>query len=188
MKQLLRQFRRDDAGSLSIETVIVYPFLVWILVFCLVAWDGYKLKGFATGATFTIGDLISRQSSVDDDFIAGMENIFARISQRAADTDIRVSVVRLRSVPNADPVMELYWTDGTGTAGELPDHTNIDDFRDRVPLMAPDSSLIFVETIAKWEPPIATSVFGDMTFYESAFFSPRFLEVLGNPDRVSSGS
>ncbi|MEM9898119.1 MAG: TadE/TadG family type IV pilus assembly protein [Pseudomonadota bacterium] len=180
MMKLLSRFRTDQQGSFSVETVIIFPLLAWVLVFVLVAWDGYKLKGAATNATYTIGDLISRQSSVDEDFIKGMERIFTRISQRADATDIRVTVVMLRARQNQDPVLEVVWSDSTGT---LEEHTTVDTFRDKVPLMAPGSSLIYVETTASWTPPLRLQAFEGHKFTTNAFFSPRYLALLPHLDR-----
>ncbi len=176
----LKQFRRAEDGTFSVETVIVFPLLIWALTAVLVFWDGYKVNNNAISGTYTVADLVSRQiAPVDDDFIDGLDKLYTRIVQNRHANDVRVTVVRMNqgADPSVDPpILQLVWSQGTEG---LPRRDNIADVRNRVPLMAVGTSMVMVETRSVWIPPLSWEIdgkwIGRIDFGNVSFTSPRFV-------------
>lgn len=170
----ISRFRDNDDGSLSVETVIIFPLLAWAFCAMLIFWDGFSLKSAATTASYTIADVISRQTEeIDSKFIDGTDKLFGQIAERAYDTDIRISVIQHQEGLNADGSDNFHaivWSDGTGT---LEDRTDIAPLLDHLPLMPVGSSVILVETIARWQPPFR--FMGRQDFTNHIFTTPRFV-------------
>lgn len=183
----LARFKGDEAGTFSVETVLVYPLLIWALSAMFIFWDGFKVNNNAISATYTVADLISRQTSpITPAFVGGLDNLYDVIAENRDDNEIRVTVVQLRQGDNPvvdPPVLELVWS--YGTSG-LPERDDIDDVRALVPLMAVGATMIVVETRTKWEPPLDWDI-GGMTFENITFTSPRFVPQIKFDDGSGDG-
>lgn len=170
----LATFLKDRSGTLSVETVLIFPLLVWAFGATLVFWDAYKTNGALVSATNVVGDLVSREGdkTIDNDYLNGLDLLLAQLVPDAADTDVRISVVELRPGVGKDdpPFHALIGSEGTG---RLPDRENIDDLADIIPNMAVSASLILVETQAGWSP-FLDGVLGARAMESFAFVSPRF--------------
>jgi hypothetical protein len=170
-----RQFVHREAGTFSVETVLVFPLLFWAFGAMFVFWDGFKLNNNAISGTYTVADLVSRQTSpITPTFLTGIDSVFERIVQTRQGTELRVTVVRMAVGP--DPVLqptrlELVWSKGTQGMAGLSNADNLDDI---LPLMAVGASIIMVETEAGWTPPL-TWIVRDRTFKNRVFTSPRFV-------------
>jgi len=170
-----RRFQTAEYGTFSVETVLVFPLLVWALSAMFIFWDGFKVNNNAISATYTLADLVSRQTSpITEEFVDGLDTLYTQIVENRNDNELRVTVVQLAlgDDPDVDPPeLKLIWSDGT--AG-LPDRTDIVDIQQMVPLMAVGATMIMVETRTVWEPPLDWEI-GGMTFENISFTSPRFV-------------
>lgn len=171
----LHKFVRNQSGSLSVETVLIFPILVWMFLAMLVFWDGFRLKNDALTATYAIGDLVSRQTGdVTDHFVLGVNSVFAQLTTRASDADARISVVQRQEGPDPDiddDFNELVWSVGLE---DMPGRQSMAELNEIIPLMAVGSTLIVVETRTRWSPPW-TGVLPDYTFDHIAFVRPRYI-------------
>jgi Flp pilus assembly protein TadG len=61
-----RRFLKSENGSYSVEAVIIFPILLWALGATFVFWDVYKLRNNAAAGTYTVADLVSRQTDAID--------------------------------------------------------------------------------------------------------------------------
>ncbi|MXQ07064.1 hypothetical protein GQ651_04320 [Alphaproteobacteria bacterium GH1-50] len=170
----IRRFRAFEDGSLSVETVLIFPLLAWALSAMLVFWDGFKVNNNAIAATYTVADLVSRQTSpITDDFVKGADKLYAKIVQNNNDNELRLTVVQMSesTTPGGDPEPRLVWSHGTSG---LPAREKIEDITAMVPLMAVGTSMIMVETASDWTPPFDID-FASMTFRNVFFSSPRYV-------------
>ncbi len=184
-----KNFFRDHSGSLSVETVLVLPLLVWAFCAMLVFWDAFKMNNEAISATYMVGDLVSRQTEeIDDAFITGINSVFNQLISSEADTDVRVSVIMRKAGddPEVDPPYnDLIWSKGSG---ELPDRTTVVELDHVVPLMAVGSTLVIVESRTRWEP-LFSDVLAARDLNHVAIISPRFVsQVKFDTPIESSGS
>ncbi len=178
MKQLFRSlfedFRQRDEGSLSVETVIVFPLLAWAFCAMLIFWDGFSLKSAATTASYTIADVIARQTEeIDHSFIEGTDVLFGQIATRAYDTDVRITVLQHQhgeEEDGSDAFHKVLWSDASG---QMEPRTDVQPLMSYLPLMPVGSSVILVETLAKWEPPFV--FMGKQEFTNHIFTTPRYV-------------
>ena len=153
--RLLKRFAGSERGSMSVEAVLIFPLLLWGLAALFIYWDAFKAQNLNLKATYTIADLISRQSlDIPESYINGMNSVYGFLIREGDGNDIRVSVIRFvenPADPGGDPIMELQWSEATGTVACHDDETF---FLDKLPLMQFGEELIVVETRMTWNPPI----------------------------------
>ncbi len=150
------RFWRIQAGAVSVETVIIFPILLWGYAAMFIYWDAFKSKGINLKATYTIADMLAREEGtdpIDANFIDGMNTVFNYLIRSDDGNDVRVSFVDYVSDPDdpdADPEMVLCWSHATG---DYEGHTDISEIEDRLPMMPGGDKMIVVETRMTWTPP-----------------------------------
>ena len=76
LHRLTHRFRRDEAGTLMAEAVLVLPFMLWSYLALFVYWDSYRAVNTVQKAAYTVSDMISRErTSVTEAYIVGMDSI-----------------------------------------------------------------------------------------------------------------
>jgi hypothetical protein len=189
ISKLKNRFSRSEEGSLSVETVLTVPILVWAIVATFVFWDAFKTLNLSQKATYTIADMLSReQNVVNDDYIASMHEIFDLLAGESGQNAIRVSVVTRSPDANGIEDIRLVWSEGSGVV-DLPD---IEPLRDRLPTIANGEHIIVGESEQRWSPAFAVGL-ASYRFREVALSRPRFtaqlcFEVCTNPNPVNSSS
>ena len=77
-----KYFRRSEEGSLSVETIFAIPMLVWAITATFVFWDAFKTLNVSQKATYTVADMLSRETqTIDADYLTGMQGQQMLISQ-----------------------------------------------------------------------------------------------------------
>ena len=197
-QRFFRSFLRDERASVSVETVIIFPILLWAYAAMFIYWDAYKAQNVNLKATYTIADMISRESvPITPTYVDGMNSVYGALIRRNQGNDVRVSVVEFNADPS-DPtlpaVQRLRWSDATGAMQPLVDLNGIGS---QLPAMPVGAELIVVETRMTWSPPFNFTLepvgldTRDMT--QLVFTSPRFVPETrydsdedGTPDDVVS--
>ncbi|AZQ66780.1 pilus assembly protein [Silicimonas algicola] len=182
---LPRRFRHDETGSLSIEAVFALPLLVWAIIATFVFWDAFKTLNVSQKATYTVADMLSRETDpIDDDYIAAMHEMFDFLAGSAGQNAIRVSVV----TKITDPVtgieqVALVWSEGA----DIPAYTDLTMIETRLPEMAVGEQLIVVESEQEWQPAFAVGL-AAYRFREVALARPRFSPQLVFDDGLSGAA
>lgn len=161
-------FARDERGTISVETVILVPLLLWVLAAVHVFWDGYRTSTDAVRSTFTLSDLMSRDDEpLDQVGLDGMRALLDALagggraggSLRDGPSSLRVSVARNRidsQTEGADGVVTYATTlvlDFSQVSGAtMAPVASIDDISAHVPTLAPGDQLLVVETTVPWSP------------------------------------
>lgn len=99
MKVLLHRFcgkqlAGDEAGSISIEFVLILPLLLWWYAGSFAFFDAFRDSNSHGKAAYTIGDVLSRQSEIDNGYIDGLESLFKYMTGSDAGVWLRVSSVK----------------------------------------------------------------------------------------------
>ena len=68
---------RDESGSAAVEAVIILPALAALYCACFVWFDAFRHNTLSMKATYTVSDILSRQESVDDAFLAQLADLVA---------------------------------------------------------------------------------------------------------------
>lgn len=171
----LRRFRRSERGSFSVETVMIFPLLVFAVAGMYLFFDGVRTVNVNMRASYTIADMLSRETNVlDQDYIDGLNKVLRVLTQSKQDTLLRISVVRW---DGANDKMVLVWSavsGGTGVQVQPINAGTLSDISDRVPIMANGDINIVVETYAAFEPFLTFNGIDAYYFENLVVTRPRF--------------
>ncbi|MBO6897357.1 MAG: pilus assembly protein [Shimia sp.] len=147
----VRSFRKDHSGTVAVETVIIFPALLFVLFAMMNIFDAYRAKSTTEKAAFAVSDMLSRETtSVNCDYLNGIHAVLEEMSTVRSSHSMTITHVYW-SVNTND--YELYWTRnqscGAGvTAGEF------EAMKGKLPQLVDGESLLVVETSATYAPPI----------------------------------
>jgi len=169
-RTLLKRFRDDTSGVISLEFVIMMPILFWTFMAVYVFFDGYRQSALNLKAAYTISDLISRETeAINDSYVNSMMNVLRLMTRSGSEVDLRISVIRW---DQDDDRYYVYWSANRGFAAELTDD-NVIDFAERLPVMPDDEMVILVETKNVFEPVFDVGM-NDIDLDNFVFTRPRF--------------
>ena len=155
IRKLFRNLYRDESGTAVIEAIIIFPILTWALVAMTVYFDAFRTRSVNLKAAFTISDLLSRQkSTVDGDFIDGLEVIFNSLISSRHPTWIRTTLIRFDANDPDDPIDDehiVQWSYATGPADEYND-TSILTVKNLIPVMGNGDTALIIETHTRYVP------------------------------------
>ncbi|MEM8657527.1 MAG: TadE/TadG family type IV pilus assembly protein, partial [Pseudomonadota bacterium] len=82
---MLKTFRRDEEGAVSVEFVLVFPVLCLLLLASYVFFDIFKSESTAAKAVYTVSDILSRQEEVDTGFVQDLYVLLDKLEPMASD-------------------------------------------------------------------------------------------------------
>lgn len=166
---------RDEKGSFSVEAVLMFPLLVWAFMAMYVFFEGLRESNINLKATYTISDLLSRETDeIDQAYLNGMNQVYAWLSRSANPVSLRVSVVRY---DQANDRHVSVWSRGAGGATNLTQDEVDTNISPNVPIMADAASAIVVETWTTYSP-IMDIGLTTTDIYNLVVTSPRFTDQL----------
>lgn len=180
MKRILARFKADKTGVMTLEFMILLPILLMWFAGMFVFFDAFHKWMKSLKASYTVADLLTRQTVIDDAFIFALDGVFDSISQtkNKDGTWLRVSQVR-----KIDDALEMLWTTPTysnDVEGVL--EFSIEDVRDNIPLMANNEYVIVVQSYRPFSP-VFDWVGLDVTTFSNIVVAPlRFSSSLINQD------
>ncbi|GGX52990.1 hypothetical protein GCM10007385_21290 [Tateyamaria omphalii] len=152
----LRTFHDDERGSLAVETVIIIPVLFWAYLSMFAIFDSYRQHSINQKAAYTIGDIISRETTpLDTAYMNGTRDVLAYLT---ANTEGNVAV-RVTSV-KYDAENGVYKRDWSQAKGWRPARGDADvsELKTLLPVMPHNEHVMVVETFVKYDPPFATGL------------------------------
>lgn len=166
----------DEHGGLSVEAVIVLPVLFWALMATYVFFDAYGQRNTLTKATYTVADLLSRETRpIDEDYLDGVHTVLRHLSGAQAGARVRVTVVHCTDdCLEDDRVLDLDWSQASEgleplTASDL----NRPEIADQIPLMAAGARAIVVQAAVDFDPLFSVGL-PTLTLGETVVVRPRF--------------
>ena len=162
----LAAFRDEERASLSIETVIIFPMLVWVYLVMYVFFDGYRAQSLTDKASFMVADLISREVEyVTNTYLDTVYSVHGAITRSSEPTQVRVSMVQY----DEDQGKYLrIWSEARGGIGELTnDMLILPAYYERLPTVPDDEKFVLVQTITVWEPPFNLSALWQLVRQDS---------------------
>ena len=119
--QHIRRFAAATSGSLSVEMVLALPFLLWAWAGTYTFFDAYQARSINLKATYTIGDLLSRDNtSVDQGYIDGMAEVYDFLTYSPDAPEIRITVIRCILL---EARLEVVWSATSGGRVKLDNPT-----------------------------------------------------------------
>lgn len=175
---ILKAFKRklgDERGSISVEAILMFPMLAWAFMAMFVFFEGLRESNINLKATYTVSDLLSRETDlINDQYLDGMNAVYAWLSRSALPVQMRVTVVRYDEA-NLNHVN--VWSRGINGRSDLTQEQAEELLTPHIPIMADASTAIVVETWALYDPVIDMGL-TDTEIYNIVVTAPRFTEQL----------
>lgn len=170
----LCRFALDDDGTVTIESLIALPLLMFWYIASFTFFDGFRAMNMSDKAAYTISDLISRTRStqtIDQAYVNGLNDVFDYLVRYEGDTWIRVTSV------GYDDDEEKYtrlWSSAT-QGEEILDEADVNQpaMVAKLPNLTQGETLILVETSMVYNPPFNVGI-SPTPFRTFIFTSPRF--------------
>ena len=171
VKPILKTFRRDTDGSVSIETAFYLPALLLVFAAIYTYFDAFKQESANLKAAYTISDLISRETNaVNNDYIDSMHALTEVLIRAGTTISLRISVIRW---DEADDRYYVDWSVNRGTQFLSWTDATISDVETRLPTMPDQERVILVETQNAVDAAFKIGL-PDMNIYNFVFTRPRF--------------
>lgn len=176
---VLRGFGRKSDGGVNIEAILFLPLLIISTVAALVFYDAFRKDSLGDKATFTVGDMLSRETDyITPDYIDSTKALFSFLTGTTeAENTLRVTVVQYDLETDS---YSAIWSEARGSHVGPLDDGDLIDAHTQLPVMSDAEQVIVVDTYLDYTVP---SRVGDVVFDARVFTRPRFA-----PQLVWSGS
>lgn len=180
IRSVFKRSLRDERGTFSVEAVLMFPMLVWAFMAMYVFFEGLRESNINLKATYTVADVLSRETEeINMLYLGNMNAIYGWLARSNDTTKMRVSVVIYNDETKEH---ELYWSRGIGGKEDLIPELVRTNITPHVPIMADRASAIVVETWVDYVPimeiPIMPIGLGETEIYNIVVTAPRFTDQL----------
>ncbi len=165
MGRQLARFARTELGTVTVESVIILPLLLFGLQAVHTYFDAYRHRSLALKANYAISDYLSRIHKYDRTILEGLDELLEYMSRSTEESWVRVTVVKCDATPaecnDAIPrklTLELARDSQVSLNSGVTPHTQAtmrQYLAAHIPKMYDGEKLIVVETVAKYDPPFA---------------------------------
>lgn len=179
LAQALRRFGRADSGTVSIETVIALPVLIFALVVCVLLSDMFRSQTTALRAAYSVADTLSRRvDPVTGPYLDGTGVLYRYLARAQHGTWVRVS-----SVAFSEPEDRFIVVWSHHSEGGLVLNTDLlnKGLHERIPSMPVGETVILVEAGTEWRS-FAAGMLTDREFRQVVVTRPRFTSQLRYDD------
>ncbi|MES0825172.1 TadE/TadG family type IV pilus assembly protein [Ruegeria sp. SCP11] len=177
IRRLFGGFTGRENGSLTTESVIVFPIFVWAITLTYTYFDGFRESTANLKAAYTVSDLISREGEVEltDAYALSMYSVFNRMVRDNSALKMRLSYIRfVEGAEGEEDTHSVLWTTRCGYNTAWTDD-NVNKLAAHLPEMADLDTLIVVETSKDYVPLLTTGWLNrDHKFNNLIFTRPRF--------------
>ncbi len=183
--RLVGSFTARENGSLTVESVIIFPVLVWAVTLTYTYFDGFRESTANLKAAYTVSDLISRESQVPitETYALSMHSIFNRMVRDNSTLSMRLSFVTYQEGDEGEEGRHnVEWSTSCGYQN-IWTNDNVDRLSDSLPEMADLDSLIIVETSKDYVPLLTTGWLNRTHQFDNLVFTrPRFSPKIEDDD------
>ena len=169
-------FLRDQHGSISIETVILMPLLLFLTIGGLTYWNAFNSNSRTAKVAYAVSDIMSRHEVVDD---VDMAYLFD-LQNKMLPGDVRERTLRISSICFENDNYHVLWSYvASGTDVTTPPALTVTDIPIQVmPAMQPQDSVILVELTGSWEPQFSTAGLTGAEWNNALVVRPRFVKFI----------
>jgi len=149
----LTRFLRNDEGSLSVEAALMLPVLCTFYVGTFVWFDSFRVQNTNLKAAYTISDMISRESEVDQSYLNDLNRVLDYLTYSNHPTYARVTTMKCVDDCDKEESRELEICWSWATPGRTKhDASSIQQFIPRIPLMPLGDTIVLTESFMAYEP------------------------------------
>lgn len=168
----LRRFLRDESGAMTVELLLVFPLLVFVLMGTVVFFEGFRARANSVKATYTIADALSRehQEPITPEYLDNLYRLYAGLLPKERPETMRVTVIEY------DEELDTYdvqWSEVRG-AGTRVTNDKLLPVRDQLlPEMYDGEVGIIVETVNRYSPVFGVGI-QPLSIRNTMILRPRF--------------
>lgn len=150
----LRRLWTDEGGSMTVELVLVFPLLAWVLLASVTFFEGFQARANAVKATYTLADILSREATepITPVFLDNLDELYAALIADDVPLRLRVTVFRYDDAADAYRVV---WSQVRGTGPTLTDQNLAQIRAAAIPNMTDGEVGILVETTSRHRPELS---------------------------------
>ncbi|MBT0958793.1 pilus assembly protein [Alphaproteobacteria bacterium KMM 3653] len=154
IKARLRAFAEDTRGSLSVEAALIMPLLTWLYVGSFVWFDAFRTQNANLKASYTIADMLSRQTdTLDSNFMEGLNTVFDYLTSSNHPTYLRMTTIQCVSACADEAARDLQVLESYATGGRTRLYTaDMASYKSKIPFMVDGDTIILVESFMAYEP------------------------------------
>jgi hypothetical protein len=172
----IKEFVQNQHGTTTIEFLLVMPLIMFWIGGTLTFFNAFSEYTKSVKATYTVADILSRQTAIDDDYIDSMNNLFANFMNKSTnDVWLRVS-----SIAKVNDDFTVDWSTATGIHNPL--EASADIPKEIIPDLLDEESIILVESHTPFVPFLDYIGIDSNTYISRVVVSPRFSSQLANSD------
>lgn len=168
-----RFLRGDEAGTVSFETVLILPLLLWFYVGSFVFFDAYKVYNRNVKAAYTVSDMLSRQTdAIDNNYLEGLTRAFDYMAAQRHDSWLQVAQIRWQGSRNR---YRVDWSRGTnGKNRDRIRNSDLAGLADKLPPLVNGERIIVVNSFVEYKPAFWVGLSNTITMQNFVVTSPRF--------------
>lgn len=171
-----QNFRRED-GSVMVEAVIIMPILAAFYCATFVWFDAFRQKNLVMKASYAVSDVLSRQASVDEDFLDNMRDVMDYMIPSNAPPRMRISSIEyVKDHPDGNNY-RLDWSYGPNDMAALTQE-DLDADTSWIPLMGDHDYVVVTETAVSYQPIFRVGI-PNQVYRNTIITRPRFDPQLG---------
>lgn len=107
----------DEKGTLTIEFLLWLPYLALWFIASTIFYDAYKSRNEAANAAYTLSDIITRQTEVDNQFLDSLYTLQDRLLPQADG----VRTLRISSIQFSGGKYQVLWSRSMGGGSVMKD-------------------------------------------------------------------
>lgn len=163
---MMASFRRDERGVSAVEFALLMPILLLLLMGTVTIFDLFRTAQSAEKGTFTVGDMLSRQTAISDVLLNSMLTFVTNTVEHQGSARLRVS-----SISNNAGTLKLEWSKVVGNSSIDMGTLSYAD----IPTMASGDSVLLTEVYIPHRAFIAGFGVDQVMFQNRAVHRPRFV-------------
>ncbi len=168
----LRNFRKDEEGTIAIELVLIIPALFWAYLAMFAIFDAYRQYSVNQKGAYTLGDMVSRETTpINGEYLNGSRELLQYLTNTRELSDVAIRVSSLKFDADND-IYELDWSEKRGWVTSL-SASQVENWHDRLPVMTNNEYVTVVETWVKYDPPFNTGL-SNREIQNFIFTKPRY--------------
>jgi hypothetical protein len=147
-RQAFRRLIRSEDGSITVEAMCMLPLIIWAFIGSYVFYDAYRAQFVNTKAGYTIGDILSRETTyITPAYMDSLFDLQRFLVDRQDPIRLRLSVISFDEDTNS---YEVRWSENRGGGGVL-ETADLPGMLHLIPTMADGSIAVVVQTSMQYD-------------------------------------